>query len=117
MICQDCKHCRKITHGNGQYKVDCMFNGTFPIHEMNTERFNCPSDAFEQREEKKEPPKPNIMVILKTSGRDIAVYSEMIQSPKALLDWWDMIDKNRYFYINGFAFNPEDVSVVAYIGE
>ena len=118
MICQNCQHCRKITSSNGKIEVSCMYNGVFYIHETVADRFTCPSESFEERKEEeiKEPPKPNIVVILK-SGRDVFVYSGMIASGEALTIWFTNIDRNKIFTINNFVFNPDDVSAVGYIGE
>lgn len=118
MICQDCQHCKTVSYGNGRYTVSCMYNGEFPIHETNIDRFQCPSDSFEERKEepKTEPPKDNIVVILK-SGRDITAYSDMVKSGEALSSWYEMIDRRRPFRIGNFMFNPDDVSAIGYIGE
>lgn len=115
MICQTCEYCKSIKDNKGVYNITCDVNSSVSVHSTNAERFVC--DEYTQRTKPAEPPKPNITVILKPSGRDIFVYCDMIKSPKALQDWWELVDKHRYFYIGGYAINPEDVSVVAYIGE
>lgn len=119
MICQNCQHCKTVSYGNGRYTVSCLYNGEFPIHETNIDRFQCPSDSFEERKEepKTEPPKDNICVTLKC-GRDITVYDSRIDSMKNLSDKINDIEKEIDFWRFGnIIFTVSEIAAIGYIGD
>lgn len=118
MICQDCQHCKTVSYGNGRYTVSCLYNGEFPIHETNIDRFQCPSDSFEERKEepKTEPPKDNLCVTLKC-GRDITFYDEDFETKENFIYWCDHANISELYRFGNIAFRMSEVAAIGYIGE
>lgn len=113
MICQTCGRCRGIKDNNGQYTITCLERGEFKLHSDYEDNFKCEDRIDPVKHE--EPPKPNVLVILKTSGRDITLY-EKRATPRKLVDF--MCDrKAEVLTLGNFAFAMDDISVLAYIGD
>lgn len=112
MICQNCEYCKGIKDDRGQLNIACELNGSIKVHTDYKDRYRC--ESYIKSEKPKEPSKPNIVVVLK-KGTDIQVYSEMIRSTKALVSWWDTVDKSRFVVIGNFIFMPEDIAAIGYI--
>lgn len=95
-------------------KVNCYYNGSFYVAEMYSDRFNCPSDSFEEPEYE-EPLKDNVMIVLRGSGRDFQVHDEDIKSEE---DLDKLITGNsEWLEFGGLTFRTEEIAMYSYIGD
>ena len=113
MICQTCGRCRGIKDNNGQYTITCLERGEFKLHSDYEDNFKCEDRIDPVKHE--EPPKPNVLVILKTSGRDITLYYK--DATTDVLRAFMAEKDNHCLRLGDFIFDMDDISVMAYIGD
>lgn len=117
MTCETCASCMSFKIENGQYKINCAENGTFPVSETFGERFSCKD--WQKREAPEEPPKDNVLIILKGSGRDFMVHDDNITCEmdivRRLKGKYE--DENIMVQFGSLMFCKTEIAVISYIGD